>query len=297
MLRLPGTRNSRIDTRLLAGVAVLSGLGALAGCSAGNTSTKTISVDNQLLGYHHRSDLPWGVVPICPPQDEPIVGQLSLQGGASTLAEVEANSKGTWNPSKLQGTAELNLISRNARMGIGGRVGAEPSVWLSLGIMERGDGATHLYGEAAAGVEHGHSTVDYRSVRTETESGSVKRDTTLVHIEPEQWRGFTRLTFGLIPAESGPWGLVQVIPSWKITQWSKGYQEIVKTTTYEDTSMHPRVETERTGENKAQESALLVGFGAGWTQRLDAKTLTVGARYSAKQLHQLELLVQFTSEL
>lgn len=268
---------------------------ALCGCGpALEETSRTVSVDNYLGSYQYRSDLPWGAVPVCPSRSKLVVGQLSLQAGAVSFSRVEGSGTGAWSVPPLQGTGELSVLARNARIGVGGRWGATRTGWVSLGWMERGDGGTHLYGEVAAGVAKSVSGVDYVSIRTTTQSGMSAGDTSSGHVEPRIWKGFARFTVGLLPSGSGPWATLQVVPVWLVTQWPGGYRE--NFTLYGDTAHPVDIEGERTNRENHQSTTTLVGLGAGWTLPLGSHAMSVGARYSVHQLYQLEMLAQFTSE-
>lgn len=299
MLGFPASRIRRI----LPCVFVVVGNGIFGGCAGPNEvssvkSTRNIAVENQILSYHHRADVPWGAVPVVP-SDSDIAVQVMLQAGAFGISEVDGSSVGTWSPSTLQGTTELAITDGNFRGGLGGRLGAAPTMWASIGLLERGEAGAHFYGDFAAGFGFSRSTVDYKGLRTIEESGKTTRDTTFVHERHRRWSGFTRFSLGVLPDHSGPWATVQLIPSWTLLEWPKGYHDVVTTitTTYDDSSHTSDVSHDKTEDGTSLENVLLLSVGAGWTERFGSQTVTVGARYSVKELHQLEMIAQFSTEL
>jgi hypothetical protein len=297
----PGPRTGFTDVAIaLAAIAV----SALSGCANVNevssvTTTKNIAVDNQILSYHHRSDLPWGAVPVVPQDSVGTSLQVALQGGAFAMSEADEQSLGSWSPSTSQGTAEATLTDGIFRGGIGGRIGSAPSMWISIGALDRGQTGAHLFGDVAMGFALGRATVDYRGLRRTEESRKMSYDTLMTSSHHRRWSHFTRISLGLIPDESGPWAMVQLIPSWTMVEWPRGYTEVVTTTTttYEDSSHTSDIRQDRRENGTSLENALLLSVGAGWTRRFGAQALTVGTRYSIKELHQLEMVLQFSSDL
>lgn len=271
-------------------VAILLGAGAILLVEGCDPTTEAISrsVDKQLVSYQNRSDVPWGAIPVAPGDSGRVVTQIALQAGAIPWRRADVSLPGTWTGPDFQGTGEVVLVADYFRFAVGGRYGIEPSAWASVGLIGRPRTGMDVVAEGALGWTKFSQSVDLRVTdRTTTTfpDGSQKTTEDIYdqHSKPsESIQGFSRFTVGLLPARSGPWFLVQAIPSWTMAEWSGGFVE-------DDGTVHRK--EERT------ETVFLWGLGAGWTQRFDNKTVSFGARYSPVELRQLETVVQFSAEM
>ncbi|HNY30559.1 MAG TPA: hypothetical protein PKO15_06695 [Fibrobacteria bacterium] len=304
MFHFPGFPGGRFPAR----AGLFAGLGSvglvLSGCAGSSevssvTTQRITTTKNRILTYHHRADIPWGMVPVVPPDSVEVGASVSLQVGTLAMAEVDDEGIGTWSPPSLQGSGELAVIGGWFRGTIGGHNGAAPSGWVSIGLMERGEARTHAFCDAAIGMAMARSTVEYRSDRLIEEGNLSWRDTTYGSERHRRWNGFARLSLGLLPEEAGPWATVQLIPSWSLAKWPNGGVEktTTTTTTYMDSTRTVDLSRERSDNGSTEEKISLVNVGIGWMQRYGSQSLVVGARYSIKDLKQLQMIVQFTSEL
>lgn len=300
----PECRRGRLGAAMPSLLVLGAALPFFGGCAGSSevssvTTTQNITSKTNLLTYHHRADIPWGSVPVVPPESTPVCAQGILQAGGFAMSEVSEGNPSTWSPSTIQGTGEFAWTVGWMRGGLGGRIGATSSGWMSAGLIERGEGGTHVFGDAAVGFNVARSTVDYRTDRTIVEAGRTTRDTLFNHQRVRRWNGFTRFSVGLVPDHAGPWATVQVIPSWTLTRWSRGGTEkvTITTTTYDDSSSTTDVKREPSEKEYTLENAMLLSVGLGWMQRFGSQSLTVGARYSVKELRQLEMILQISSEL
>lgn len=270
--------------------AIFLGVGAslfVAGCaSMGETGSH--SVENQLVSYRHRSDVPWGAIPVVPGDSARVVTQIVLQAGSAVWSRADETSLGKWSGPGFQGTGEVVLVADFFRFGIGGRYGIEPSSWASIGLIGRSPTGMNLFAEGSLGLTMISSSVDLRVINKSTfplENGATQRTVDTFYQKSklhESFQGFSRISLGILPAQSGPWFVVQAIPSWTMAEWSAGFDEN---------------EGIRTDKEDRTEDAFLLGLGAGWTRRFGNKTVSFGARYSALELRQVEALVQFSAEM
>ena len=266
----------------------------LLGCGMGmEETTRTISVDNMLNSYRHVSDLPWGAIPVCPAKSNPITGQLSIQAGGYAYSGM-SDMDGRWSASQWQGTGDFQAVFGIVRYGVGARWGAAPSTWISLGLMGREMEDGQLFAEVAVGGARTISEAEYFSIRTVDVDGRISRDTSVQRARQRNWNPFFRLSGGWFPQASGPWGSVQWIPQWRVAEWPGGYRSVTSTTG--DTAAWQDDPIDREYRENHEKFANLVSVGAGWTERLGRHALTVGLRYSARELRQLEMLTQLTAE-
>lgn len=299
--------HSRISRTTLVPNLRLTGVGALVAgmllSSCGPvTSWGTRKVENQLVSYRHRSDVPWGAVPVVPKDTASTVIQLSLQGAGAAWNEEDQGSVATWSPSKLQGSGELSLVTHVFRLGMGASAGAEPSVWGSIGLMQRRGEKMNVFADFAAGASMRKTSAQVRTIQTwsvATETAgkyNVTIDTFQTGIVDEKWRSFSRFTCGLLPTASGPWATLQLIPVWYLVEWPQGFEQTIQIRSVSDSAVVQDARSHALDGSRKQETAMLVGVGAGWMHRMGDKTLTVGGRYSANDLRRFDILAQFTSE-
>lgn len=282
------TRQARRPAGAMA--AVLLGVGAILLVEGCDPTTEAISrsVDKQLVAYQNRSDVPWGAIPVAPGDSGRVVTQIALQAGAIPWRRADESSQGAWTGSDYQGTGEVVLVADYFRFAVGGRYGVEPSGWASVGLIGRPRTGMNVVAEGALGLTKISHSVDLRVTDRSTTTfpdGSQKTTEDIYEQhskQSESIQGFSRFTVGLLPARSGPWFLVQAIPSWTMAEWSGGFVD-------DDGTIHRKEER--------SETVFLWGLGAGWTQRFDNKTVSFGARYSPVELRQVEAVVQFSAEM